>query len=42
MQGDNTRKRLPITINLLRTLKSQLANSAFYTILEQRLLWAAF
>ena len=41
-QGDNTRKRLPITINLLRTLKSQLANSVSFTILEQRLLWAAF
>ena len=42
LQGDKIRKRLPITINLLRTLKSQLANSAFFTVLEQRLLWAAF
>ena len=42
LQGDKIRKRLPITINLLRTLKSQLANSTFFTVLEQRLLWAAF
>ena len=42
MQGDKIRKRLPITINLLRTLKSQLANFTFFTVLEQRLLWAAF
>ena len=42
LQGDKICKRLPITINLLRTLKSQLANSTFFTVLEQRLLWAAF
>ena len=42
LQGDKIRKRLPITINLLRTLKSQLANSTFFTVLEQQLLWVAF
>ena len=41
--GDNNcRTRCPITINLLRILKTQLSRSAAYTILEQRLLWAAF
>ena len=40
--GDNCRNRCPITINLLRTLKTQLSRSTTYTILEQRLLWAAF
>ena len=38
MQGDSCRQRLPITINLLRTLKQQIRIS----LLEQRLLWAAF
>ena len=33
--------RLPITINLLRTLKTQLRSSEM-SLLEQRLLWAAF
>ena len=33
LQGDKIRKRLPITINLLKTLKSQLANSTFLTVL---------
>ena len=41
-QGDNQRTRLPITINLLRVLKEQLRISTFYTILEQRMLWALF
>ena len=41
--GDNNcRTRCPITINLLRILKTRLTRSAAYTILEQRLLWAAF
>ena len=40
--GDNCRNRCPITINLLCTLKTQLSRSTTYTILEQRLLWAAF
>ena len=35
------RTRLPITINLLRTLKSQLRSSQ-KSLLDQRLLWAAF
>ena len=42
LQGDKICKRLPITINVLRTLKRQLANSTFFTVLEQRLLWATF
>ena len=42
LQGDHTRPRLPITINLLRTLKTQLSKSTSFTLLEQRLLWAAF
>ena len=41
-QGDHQRTRLPITINLLRTLKEQLQLSNYYTILEQRMLWAVF
>ena len=41
MQGDSCRQRLPITIDLLRTLKQQIRISN-YSILEQRLLWAAF
>ena len=35
------RARLPITINLVRTLKSQLRSSQ-KSLLDQRLLWAAF
>ena len=43
LQGDsNSRSRSPITINLLRTLKTRLSRSTVYTPLEQRLLWAAF
>ena len=41
LQGDNQRTRLPITVNLLRTLKNQLAHSN-YSYEEQRMLWAAF
>ena len=41
-QGDNQRTRLPIAINLLRVLKEQLRILTFYTILEQRMLWALF
>jgi len=40
-QGDSTNQRLPITINLLRTLKRQLRVSSL-SLLEQRLMWAAF
>ena len=40
-QGDSTRPRLPITIDLLHTLKQQLRISNF-SLVEQRLLWAAF
>lgn len=40
-QGDNKRPRLPITINILRTLKNQLRVSQ-YSPLEQRMLWASF
>lgn len=41
LQGDNHRTRLPITINLMHTLKEQLRQST-YTTQEQRMLWAAF
>ena len=40
-QNCSERTRLPITINLLRTLKSQLRSSQM-SLLEQRLLWTAF
>jgi len=41
LQGDNQRDRLPITVNLMPTLKEQLRRSQ-YTTLEQCMLWAAF
>ena len=41
LQGDSQRTRLPITINLMRTIKEQLRQST-YTLQEQRMLWAAF
>ena len=41
MQGDTQHTRLPITINLMHTLKEQLRRST-YTVCEQRMLWAAF
>ena len=41
-QGDHQRTRLPITINLLRTLKEQLQLLNYYAILEQHMLWAVF
>ena len=41
LQGDNQRTRLPITINLMHTIKEQLRLST-YTFHEQRMLWAAF
>ena len=34
-QGTTTRSRLPITINLLRSLKTQLRNDASYSLLEK-------
>ena len=41
-QGDTSRLRLPITINILKVLKSQLQIDSSYTLLEKRLLWSAF
>ena len=40
-QGESSHQRLPITINLLRTIKQQLRISNF-TLIEQHLLWTAF
>ena len=40
-QGESSHQRLPIAINLLRTIKQQLHISNF-TLIEQRLIWAAF
>ena len=40
-QADSQRTCLPITINLMRTIKEQLRQSS-YTLQEQRMLWAAF
>ena len=41
-QETTTHSRLPITIDLLRSLKAQLRNDASYSLLEKRLLWSAF
>ena len=41
LQGDSQRIRLPITINLMRTIKEQLRQST-YALQEQRMLWSAF
>ena len=41
-QGTTSRTRLPITIDLLRSLKIQLRNDSSYSLLEKRLLWSAF
>ena len=41
-QGTTTHSRLPITIDLLRSLKTQLRNDASYSLLERGLLWSAF
>ena len=41
-EGNSTHQRLLITINLLKTLKTQLARSTSFSPLEQKLLWAAF
>ena len=42
-QGDNQRIRLPIAINLLRTLKNNYDfPTTYYIMLEQRMLWAVF
>ena len=40
-QGNTSRTRLPITIDLLRSLKTQLRNDSSYSLLEKRLLWSA-
>ena len=41
-QGAQTRTRLPVTIIVLQTLKSQLRLDSAFSPLEKRLLWAAF
>ena len=41
IQGDNQRTRLPVTVNVMRSLKEQLRQSIFTTH-EQRMLWCAF
>ena len=41
LQGDSQRTLLPITINILDTIKEQLRLST-YTVQEQKMLWAAF
>ena len=41
-QGDTSRLRLPITINVLKDLKTQLGNNSSDTLVEKRLLWSAF
>ena len=41
-QGDTSRPRLPVTINVLKALKTQLRNSSCYSLVEKRLLWSAF
>ena len=41
-QGTTRRTRLPITINILHTLKTKLREESSYSLLEKRLLWSAF
>ena len=41
-QGTTSRTHLPITIDLLRSLKTPLWNDSSYSLLEKRLLWSAF
>ena len=41
-QGDTSRPQLPVTINVLKALKTQLRNSSCYSLVEKRLLWSAF
>ena len=41
-QGAQTRTRLPVTITVLQTLKSQLRLDSAFSPLEKHLLWAAF
>ena len=41
-QGTRTHTHLPITINALKALKSQLYRDPSFSPLEKRLLWAAF
>ena len=41
-QGDTSRQRLPITIHMLKALKTQLRKSSHYSPVEKRLLWSAF
>ena len=41
-QGDTSRPRLPVTINVLKDLKTQLRNSSYFSLVEKRLLWSAF
>ena len=42
LQGTTSHTRLPITIDLLCSLKTQLRNDSSYSLLEKRLLWSAF
>ena len=39
-QGTTSHTHLPITIELLRSLKTQLQNDSSYSLLEKRLLWS--
>ena len=41
-QGTTSRTCLPITIDLLHSLKTELRNNPSYSLLEKRLLWSAF
>ena len=41
-KGTTSHTRLPITIDLLCSLKTQLRNDSSYSLLEKRLLWSAF
>ena len=41
-QDTQSHTRLPITINVLKTLKSQLCRDPSFSLLEKRWLWAAF
>ena len=41
-QGDTSRLSLPIPINILKVLKSELRIDLSYTLLEKRLLWSTF
>ena len=42
IKGAQTHTHLPITINALKTLKSQLCSNPSFSLLKKRSLWAAF